>query len=363
MLHGIDISTHQGLPNFNKVKDQVDFIIIRASYGVGHQDTKFYRNKNRTRTLGIPRGYYHYAYPQHNEPEAEANYFASVVKDLQAGEFLVLDYEEEGGKVSPVEWCDRFLRTLQARFGGYKPLLYINFATAKKYDWKKVVKGDFGLWLALWDQKKNGLPPKTQWPVVAMRQYSATGSIEGIKGDVDMNVFYGDRRTLKKYGYKPKKKSPKLENVLPTIDKEVPYVVVPAESEAPTIPEEVTVAFPAPDFSKITISGEEKEIIEEFSVSLQKKVLIIFSNFIDRLPKTVRPLFYLTWGTLLLSLSLFIESGYWKELVKQENLPEIVLRVITFLTTGNYVVYFLAQLGDRIRKKAIEDFQETKSQA
>ena len=42
-LQGIDVSKWQGTIDWSKVKDQVDFAIIRAGYGrnVSQKDTKF----------------------------------------------------------------------------------------------------------------------------------------------------------------------------------------------------------------------------------------------------------------------------------------------------------------------------------
>src|SRR5690606_18683753 len=111
--------------------------------------------------------------------------------------------ENPAGKYDKVDWCNRFLRTLQSRFGGYKPLLYISYSAAKSLDWSRVVQGDFGLWLALWDYNGQNPAPATQWPVVAMRQYTDKGRVAGIAGDVDMNVFYGSLETLLRYGYNP----------------------------------------------------------------------------------------------------------------------------------------------------------------
>ena len=48
----------------------------------------------RQEELINPRGFYHYAYPQYNLPEEEANYFLSVLNDLQKDELMALDFEE-----------------------------------------------------------------------------------------------------------------------------------------------------------------------------------------------------------------------------------------------------------------------------
>ena len=52
---GIDISAHQGDIDLATLKSQIDFVIIRVGYGTkGTIDTKFKRNADLCRTLGIP---------------------------------------------------------------------------------------------------------------------------------------------------------------------------------------------------------------------------------------------------------------------------------------------------------------------
>ena len=60
---GIDISAHQGNIDLSALKSQIDFVIIRVGYGTkGTIDTKFKRNADLCRSLGIPVGFYWYSY-------------------------------------------------------------------------------------------------------------------------------------------------------------------------------------------------------------------------------------------------------------------------------------------------------------
>ncbi|MFS8131113.1 MAG: glycoside hydrolase family 25 protein [Candidatus Dojkabacteria bacterium] len=205
MAKGVDISEFQDDVDFDSLKAQVDFVFIRSSFGVGYTDNKFERNKTEARRVGLARGFYHYAYPQYNLPEEEASYFLSVLNDLQKDELMVLDFEESwnGNKV---DWCFRFLKLIQNTLG-FKPVLYINLNTANSENWTTVVNGDFGLWIALWDND-SATAPTTSWPVVALKQYSSTGSIQGVNGSVDLDVFFGDLTLFKKYGYQPNNNKP-----------------------------------------------------------------------------------------------------------------------------------------------------------
>ncbi len=201
MLKGPDISKWQGQIDFNALKDAIDFIIIRSSYGTGYKDEKFEFNRDEARRCGIPRGWYHYSYPQYNTPEAEADWFMNVVGTPQEGEILFLDFEENFA--TPVDWSLRFLNHISAKHSGYKPLLYINLALMNSQNWKPVVDAGYGLWLARWDYNPLAEAPSTQWPVVAFRQWANNQTFPGVSGNVDANVFYGDKNAFFAYGYHP----------------------------------------------------------------------------------------------------------------------------------------------------------------
>ena len=200
MLRGLDISYWQGDVNFSSLAKNQDFIIIRSSYGTGYRDPKFNIYRDAVRKEKIPHGFYHYSYPNHNTPEAEADWFLSVVQPLQSGESLYLDFEEK--YPDPVFWSKRFLDRISSVLGGYKPLIYLNKYTIQSYDWKPLAQSGYGLWLALWDYDPNGSFEIPHWNLVAMRQYSNQLAVNGISGRVDGNVFYGDTAQFNAYGVK-----------------------------------------------------------------------------------------------------------------------------------------------------------------
>jgi GH25 family lysozyme M1 (1,4-beta-N-acetylmuramidase)/archaellum component FlaC len=210
---GIDISKWQGTVDYNKVKKSTGFVIMKATEGYGYTDPKFKANQRGFHNINMPIGYYHFARPDlGNSPEKEADWFIKTIGTLKTGEVLALDYEVSYSDC--VNWCKGFLDRVKSKTG-VKPLLYINLATNNKYNWSKVVKGDYGLWLAYWDGSLTKRP-KTDWSFIAMKQYGADTKINGISGNVDGNVFFGDIKTFKKYGYQGGQEQPN-----PPSDKEV----------------------------------------------------------------------------------------------------------------------------------------------
>ncbi len=200
MLKGCDLSQFQGQPNFDSLKGQVDFVIIRTTYGNGYTDPQFVRNQSEARRVGILLGCYHYSYPQYNSAQDEANWMLSQLKNIQNDEVIFLDFEEKyTGDV--VAWCKTFLDTISANLSGYKPLIYLNLSEIKSYNWQPVIDANYGLWLADYDGNSTGTPD-TPWPVVAFKQFEDNDQLLGISGNVDGDVFFGDDNAFQAYGVK-----------------------------------------------------------------------------------------------------------------------------------------------------------------
>jgi len=207
---GVDVSQYQGNINFSQLNGAVSFAVIRADYGAPdpgqsytqYADTKFAQNRANAEQQGMEIGFYHYAYPQYNSADAEAQCFIDNVGSLKAGEFVCLDFEEWSYTGDVVSWCKTWLDDVQAGLG-VRPLLYISSsrAASSSYNWSSVINANYGLWAAEWSGSPTTTPPTTQWPFMAMRQYDDNGSEPGISGAVDQDVFYGSLAQLQQYGF------------------------------------------------------------------------------------------------------------------------------------------------------------------
>ena len=89
MKKGIDVSYCQGNIDFSKIdKNQVQFVIIRSSYGweANQKDSKFEQNYEGFKKLGIPVGAYHYSYAKTKEQAVmEAKYCLECIKGKKEG--------------------------------------------------------------------------------------------------------------------------------------------------------------------------------------------------------------------------------------------------------------------------------------
>lgn len=203
MIKGIDVSKWQGTIDFSKVKSVADFVVIKATEGVGYVDPKFKTFQKAVRDNGLLLGYYCFSRPDlKNTPQAEVDFLIKTIGDLKQGEIIFLDYEITPSKYAkPVEWCKAWLDHLSYRLNNYKGLVYLNQSLLNGYDWKAVIDSSYGLWLAIYDYNANAPMPETKWGITAFKQYSNKEKIPGIQGNVDGNVFYGTKTTYKKYGF------------------------------------------------------------------------------------------------------------------------------------------------------------------
>lgn len=198
-MHGIDCSHYQGYIDFKTLKDNADFIIIKATEGINVTDSAYVRNRETARKFGLRVGFYHYARPAINSPIAEADYFCKVVSCLP-GEIICLDFEEN--YPDPVSWCKTFLDRTTSNMG-FKPYLYLNHAIIKAHDWTSVVNSGYPLWLAYWNFiDTNQTSWDTPWPTVLLRQFSDKGNVAGMN-PVDLDVFYGEGADWDRFGNPP----------------------------------------------------------------------------------------------------------------------------------------------------------------
>lgn len=188
---GIDVSYYQGEIDFEKLKDKVDFVIIRCGYGkdIESQDDKYYfRNVNECIRLNIPFGVYLYSYAKStSDAVSEANHVLRLVKNYKIPYPIFYDVEDKSQSALSNEEltdiCTTFCNILENN--GYYVGIYANlywFNTKLNSD--RLNKYD--KWLAEWSKSPSYNKPFGMW------QYTSEGRVEGINGRVDMDIAYKD---------------------------------------------------------------------------------------------------------------------------------------------------------------------------
>ena len=195
---GIDVSSWQGNIDWNKVKGAgKDFAIIRVSDGLGYKDQYFAQNWAGAKNAGVIRGAYQFFEPA-QDPVAQANLLLQMMGPLQPGDLPpMIDVEADNG-LSPAQitasvhkWIDTVEKAT-----GRKPLIYTG-----AWFWNpKVATGDFASYPLVDSYYCNNCCPNiaAPWTSWAMWQYSSTGSVAGISGNVDLDRFDGTMADLMK---------------------------------------------------------------------------------------------------------------------------------------------------------------------
>ena len=191
-IKGIDVSKWQGDINWTKVKnDGINFAIIRAGYGntASQKDPKFDYNMNEAAKAGIDRGVYWYSYAKTVEEaykEADACY--SVIKGYNFEYPLMFDIEDSSqaalstATVSAI--VEAFCKRMEER-GYYVSIYsYASFLSTKIY---ASVLTRYDVVVAHY----NVSTPRFTLPY-GIWQYSSTGSVNGITGNVDLDYAYKD---------------------------------------------------------------------------------------------------------------------------------------------------------------------------
>lgn len=192
---GIDVSKYQGDIDWGAVAASgINFAIIRVGYrgsstGVLVEDPYFKKNIAGATKAGVKVGVYFFTQAI---TEAEAVEEASMAMSLVSGYRLTypifIDTESaSNGRANGLSTSSRtaivkaFCQTVQN--GGYKAGVYAskswfnNQLTASSL-------GNYCIWVAQYNASCTYSGKKDMW------QYSSTGSVSGIKGNVDMNISY-----------------------------------------------------------------------------------------------------------------------------------------------------------------------------
>ena len=204
---GIDVSGSQGPINWTQVKAAgYVFAWAKATEGITFTDASYATNAVNGVSANLYMGAYHFARPDNNPTTAnaisEANNFLNAAQSHIALCELtpVLDYE-----VSPsltwtqqTAWIQTWMNTVQTATG-IVPILYTSGSIASSLG--SSLASYCKLWIADPDGSATVAPGASYlgpWnPNWAFKQYSWTGSVPGISGSVDMDVFNGTLAGLK----------------------------------------------------------------------------------------------------------------------------------------------------------------------
>ena len=194
----IDVSSYQGTIDWKRVKQSgINYAILRGVIKNGSLDSAFERNYTNAIQNGIKIiGVYQFSYAL--TKEAARNDAINMLQKLNGKKtdiWLDLEWSEQRklGKDKITSIAKTYINT--CRTAGYVCNIYSNL------DWYKNVYNAIELknlgckfWIARYPAQDTGIVKDSLKPNVGevIWQYSPKGSVDGISGNVDMNIIYGD---------------------------------------------------------------------------------------------------------------------------------------------------------------------------
>lgn len=197
-MKGIDVSSHQAAIDWNKVKEQIDFAIIRLGYGdnvISQDDSEFLNNVASCISNNIPFGVYLYSYAKNlTGPESiqsEIEHCKRLLNKISIKPFCVyIDMEDNSTIYLKKEVLTNYALEFckQITSIGYKVGVYANEFWFNNYlDTKEIKEQGYSIWVAKYSSNKPDIGVNYDiW------QYSSTYIVNGIIGNVDMNEMIND---------------------------------------------------------------------------------------------------------------------------------------------------------------------------
>lgn len=194
-VHGIDVSHHQGMIDWKMLtqtrqgKFPVHFVFMKASEGGDYGDKVFQANFDSAKVHGFIRGAYHFYNPK-TDPIRQADFFINSVK-LDSGDLPpVLDIEKRADDEKILRrdlkiWLDKIEQHYKV-----KPILYTSYKFKTRY-LNDSIFDSYPYWIAHY--YVDSVKYKGDWK---FWQHTDVGTLPGIRGKVDLNIFNGSLEEL-----------------------------------------------------------------------------------------------------------------------------------------------------------------------
>jgi len=195
-IRGIDISHYQKKIDWAALKESevggypLRFVICKATEGLTINDSFYKDNIYHARRMNIITGAYHFYIPGSNA-RRQAEYYIKNVELRQGDLPPILDVEKTGSlsdmklQADVLEW----LKIVENHYG-VRPIIYASY-DFKRSHLNTPELNKYPFWVARYYKDELGYNgPWIMW------QYTDIGTIDGIKGKVDCNVFNGSLHDL-----------------------------------------------------------------------------------------------------------------------------------------------------------------------
>jgi lysozyme len=184
---GLDISHHQndkGPINFKAMKnDGVSFVIVKATEGKAYKDPFYEKNVDDAQASGMKVGAYHFArFGSVADVQAELNHFINAIKGDGLNYPAVLDLETNDHGLSKTVLTDLAILFMEGlEQAGFFAMLYTGKSFLENNLDESRLK-PYAKWIARYNS--------TLGRDADMWQYTSTGKVNGVVGNVDVNWNY-----------------------------------------------------------------------------------------------------------------------------------------------------------------------------
>jgi lysozyme len=186
--------SHLGSKSKKKISGTVDypvqFCFIKSTEGTSIRNKYFLKDYQGAKKHGIHTGAYHF-YSCKSSGSAQAAYFINSTLFRQGDLPPVLDIEPSDRDIARYGGTDALFRNIRAWLQAVeqrtkvKPILYVNQRFVNKYlPDAPDIKRDYKVWIARYGEYKPDVK-------LVIWQLSPDGRVQGITGEVDINVFNG----------------------------------------------------------------------------------------------------------------------------------------------------------------------------
>ena len=194
--------THLGDISRKKVSGKVDypvsFVYIKSTEGASVRNPYYLSDYRQARRHGIPCGAYHFFSPT-SSPTKQANYFLRHSRFAKGDFPPVLDVEPSAAQIRRMGGVEAmfgrirtWLRIVERRMG-MRPILYISQQFVNKYlPYAPDITRDYMVWIARYGEYK----PEVR---LVFWQLCPDGRVDGIHGEVDINVFNGYHDSFRQF--------------------------------------------------------------------------------------------------------------------------------------------------------------------
>lgn len=182
---GVDTASYQGSPAWAQVAATRQFVYVKAGQGNGASYPTLDAQYQGATAAGMAVGLYWFADPSLSAT-VNADAFAAQINRLGAVAGHLppcLDLETGTGNLS--QWTQQFIARLRAQTGCIRVIIYSGASFFQNQIGESGLDQNVALWIASW-----GTPPgqpSYNSPRVALHQYSSTGQVAGVAGNVDLD--------------------------------------------------------------------------------------------------------------------------------------------------------------------------------